>query len=71
MTATSSSAPTAREFVRFDFDPLSRETVRTPQNGSQTVLAYPPAGSYAAGSPPAACKAESSDLLGGGFPATS
>ncbi|MGW9306246.1 RHS repeat-associated core domain-containing protein [Streptomyces cyaneofuscatus] len=30
--------------IRYDFDPLSRETVRTLQNGSQTVLAYTPAG---------------------------
>ncbi|MGW6287304.1 RHS repeat-associated core domain-containing protein [Streptomyces sp. NPDC055107] len=30
--------------IKYDFDPLSRETVRTLQNGSQTVLAYTPAG---------------------------
>ncbi|MFH9697427.1 RHS repeat-associated core domain-containing protein [Streptomyces globisporus] len=30
--------------IRYDFDPLSRETVRTLQNGAQTVLAYTPAG---------------------------
>ncbi|MER6189531.1 RHS repeat-associated core domain-containing protein [Streptomyces cyaneofuscatus] len=30
--------------IRYEFDPLSRETVRTLQNGSQTVLAYTPAG---------------------------
>ncbi|WP_455569845.1 RHS repeat-associated core domain-containing protein [Streptomyces roseus] len=30
--------------TKYDFDPLSRETVRTLQNGSQTKLAYTPAG---------------------------
>nr|WP_308403062.1 RHS repeat-associated core domain-containing protein [Streptomyces sp. BV286] len=30
--------------VKYDFDPLSRETVRSLQDGSQTVLAYTPAG---------------------------
>ncbi|UQA37836.1 RHS repeat protein [Streptomyces sp. HNA39] len=30
--------------IKYAFDPLSRETVRTLQNGSQTVLAYTPAG---------------------------
>ncbi|MFI1532379.1 RHS repeat-associated core domain-containing protein [Streptomyces griseus] len=30
--------------TKYEFDPLSRETVRTLQNGSQTVLAYTPAG---------------------------
>lgn len=30
--------------ITYGFDPLSRETVRTLQNGSQTVLAYTPAG---------------------------
>ncbi|WP_456044754.1 RHS repeat-associated core domain-containing protein [Streptomyces parvus] len=30
--------------ITYDFDPLSRETVRTLQNGAQTVLAYTPAG---------------------------
>ncbi|MFD3973927.1 RHS repeat-associated core domain-containing protein [Streptomyces cyaneofuscatus] len=30
--------------IKYEFDPLSRETVRTLQNGSQTVLAYTPAG---------------------------
>ncbi|MCX4414940.1 DUF6531 domain-containing protein [[Kitasatospora] papulosa] len=30
--------------ITYDFDPLSRETVRTLQDGSQTVLAYTPAG---------------------------
>ncbi|MBB6439638.1 RHS repeat-associated core domain-containing protein [Streptomyces candidus] len=30
--------------IKYDFDPLSRETVRTLQDGSQTVLAYTPAG---------------------------
>ncbi|MEV7699924.1 RHS repeat-associated core domain-containing protein [Streptomyces sp. NPDC086779] len=30
--------------TRYDFDPLSRETVRTLQNGSQTRLTYTPAG---------------------------
>ncbi|MEW1611443.1 MULTISPECIES: RHS repeat-associated core domain-containing protein [unclassified Streptomyces] len=30
--------------ITYEFDPLSRETVRTLQNGSQTVLAYTPAG---------------------------
>lgn len=30
--------------IGYVFDPLSRETVRTLQNGSQTVLAYTPAG---------------------------
>ncbi|MFC8201655.1 RHS repeat-associated core domain-containing protein [Streptomyces sp. NPDC057298] len=30
--------------VTYDFDPLSRERVRTLQDGSQTVLAYTPAG---------------------------
>ncbi|MEU9026234.1 RHS repeat-associated core domain-containing protein [Streptomyces sp. NPDC048383] len=30
--------------TQYDFDPLSRETVRTLQNGSQTKLAYTPAG---------------------------
>ncbi|MEW2066316.1 RHS repeat-associated core domain-containing protein [Streptomyces sp. NPDC007346] len=30
--------------ITYAFDPLSRETVRTLQNGSQTVLAYTPAG---------------------------
>ncbi|MEV1049233.1 RHS repeat-associated core domain-containing protein [Streptomyces sp. NPDC049916] len=30
--------------VKYAFDPLSRETVRTLQNGSQTVLTYTPAG---------------------------
>nr|WP_307531542.1 RHS repeat-associated core domain-containing protein [Streptomyces umbrinus] len=30
--------------VKYDFDPLSRETVRTLADGSQTVLAYTPAG---------------------------
>ncbi|MFF3711790.1 RHS repeat-associated core domain-containing protein [Streptomyces phaeochromogenes] len=30
--------------VKYDFDPLSRETVRTLQDGSQTALAYTPAG---------------------------
>ncbi|MGW3331091.1 RHS repeat-associated core domain-containing protein [Streptomyces rubiginosohelvolus] len=30
--------------IRYAFDPLSRETVRTLQNGSETVLAYTPAG---------------------------
>ncbi|WP_308376448.1 hypothetical protein [Streptomyces sp. ISL-99] len=28
----------------YDFDPLSRETVRTLQNGLQTRLTYTPAG---------------------------
>lgn len=30
--------------TKYDFDPLSRETVRTLQNGSQTRLTYTPAG---------------------------
>ncbi|WP_103508651.1 RHS repeat-associated core domain-containing protein [Streptomyces sp. SM13] len=30
--------------IKYDFDPLSRETVRTLQNAAQTVLAYTPAG---------------------------
>ncbi|MFG2595267.1 RHS repeat-associated core domain-containing protein [Streptomyces sp. NPDC048462] len=30
--------------IKYDFDPLSRETVRTLQDGSQTVLTYTPAG---------------------------
>ncbi|MET9935130.1 MULTISPECIES: RHS repeat-associated core domain-containing protein [unclassified Streptomyces] len=30
--------------TKYDFDPLSRETVRTLQDGSQTKLAYTPAG---------------------------
>ncbi|HET6859639.1 MAG TPA: RHS repeat-associated core domain-containing protein [Streptomyces sp.] len=30
--------------TQYDFDPLSRETVRTLQNGSQTKLTYTPAG---------------------------
>ncbi|MEJ8638475.1 MULTISPECIES: RHS repeat-associated core domain-containing protein [Streptomyces] len=30
--------------IAYDFDPLSRETVRTLQNGSQTKLTYTPAG---------------------------
>ncbi|MFJ3969188.1 RHS repeat-associated core domain-containing protein [Streptomyces parvus] len=30
--------------ITYDFDPLSRETVRTLQNGAQTVLAYTAAG---------------------------
>ncbi|MET9800298.1 RHS repeat-associated core domain-containing protein [Streptomyces sp. NPDC006368] len=30
--------------ITYDFDPLSRETVRTLQNGSQTKLTYTPAG---------------------------
>ncbi|WP_308013367.1 RHS repeat-associated core domain-containing protein [Streptomyces beigongshangae] len=30
--------------MEYDFDPLSRETVRTLQDGSQTVLTYTPAG---------------------------
>ncbi|PSM41187.1 Wall-associated protein [Streptomyces dioscori] len=30
--------------IKYDFDPLSRETVRTLQDGSQTVLAYTAAG---------------------------
>ncbi|MBD3550590.1 RHS repeat protein, partial [Streptomyces sp. SP18CM02] len=30
--------------IKYDIDPLSSETVRTLQNGSQTVLAYTPAG---------------------------
>ncbi|MGW1976852.1 RHS repeat-associated core domain-containing protein [Streptomyces sp. NPDC001889] len=30
--------------IRYEFDPLSRETVRTLQNGSQTQLAYTPSG---------------------------
>ncbi|KPC90042.1 hypothetical protein ADL27_37880, partial [Streptomyces sp. NRRL F-6602] len=30
--------------IKYEFDPLSRETVRTLQNGSQTRLAYTPAG---------------------------
>ncbi|MFJ5851283.1 RHS repeat-associated core domain-containing protein [Streptomyces sp. NPDC092903] len=30
--------------ISYDFDPLSRETIRTLQDGSQTVLAYTPAG---------------------------
>lgn len=30
--------------IKYAFDPLSRETVRTLQDGSQTVLAYTPAG---------------------------
>ncbi|MFD3440191.1 RHS repeat-associated core domain-containing protein [Streptomyces sp. NPDC058685] len=30
--------------IAYDFDPLSRETIRTLQNGSQTKLTYTPAG---------------------------
>ncbi|WLQ45218.1 RHS repeat-associated core domain-containing protein [Streptomyces laculatispora] len=30
--------------ISYDFDPLSRETIRTLQDGSQTVLTYTPAG---------------------------
>ncbi|MFG3369558.1 RHS repeat-associated core domain-containing protein [Streptomyces sp. NPDC048156] len=30
--------------IKYDFDPLSRETVRTLQDGSQTLLTYTPAG---------------------------
>ncbi|WP_329014131.1 RHS repeat-associated core domain-containing protein [Streptomyces sp. NBC_00690] len=30
--------------IRYEFDPLSRETIRTLQNGSQTQLTYTPAG---------------------------
>ncbi|ROQ59131.1 RHS repeat-associated protein [Streptomyces sp. 840.1] len=30
--------------IEYDFDPLSRETVRTLQDGSQTILTYTPAG---------------------------
>ncbi|MEW2390121.1 RHS repeat-associated core domain-containing protein [Streptomyces venezuelae] len=30
--------------VRYEFDPLQRETIRTLQDGSQTLLAYTPAG---------------------------